>query len=246
VTSPVLGGDDFAAADRPGDPRDTRRHDVGTTAYPAYGGSIDGMYLLFGVLAFANEIYALGDDLNDDGQRDEHEQLRFNDEELDGYAFKEWTPFDHPQLGPVEIGGWRKFGQNNPHPSLLHREVERNVAMALVQARHMPALALGEPIVEDLGGQVYRVTVTALNEGFQPTELAIRVEQRRAVPVRAALEGDGLTVLSGDARQELGVLPGFGSAEVSWVVRGEAGATVRVHAWHPKAGRATVEARLGG
>lgn len=245
VTSPMLSGEndgEYAAHDPAAS--DPRARAAGTTAYPAYGGSIDGMYMLFGVLAFANEIYPLGEDENGDGQRDEHEQLRFNDEELDGYAFKEWAPFDHPQLGPVEIGGWRKFGQNNPHPSLLPREVERNVAMVLMQARHMPVLELDAPAVEDLGGGLYRVTATVRNRGFQPTELALRVQQGRAIGVRVELTG--AEVPSADAVRDLGVLGGFASDEVRWVVRARAGSAVRVRAWHPKAGRAEAEVRLGG
>ncbi|MDH3223949.1 MAG: M14 family metallopeptidase, partial [Gemmatimonadota bacterium] len=116
VTSPSIAGNEFALSPPPSD---DRREEVGTSAYPAYGGSIDGMYLLFGVLSFANEIYAMGEDLNDDGNRDNIEQLQYNDEAMDGYAFKEWATYDHPQLGPVEIGGWRKFGHNNPPPEEL-------------------------------------------------------------------------------------------------------------------------------
>ena len=33
----------------------------------AYGGFIDGMYLLFGVLSFANEIYTFGEDADGNG-----------------------------------------------------------------------------------------------------------------------------------------------------------------------------------
>jgi hypothetical protein len=239
VTSPSLTGQDFASAPRSAD---ERRAVVGTTAYPAYGGSIDGMYLLFGVLAFANEIYAMGEDLDDDGDRDDIEQLRYNDEHMNGYAFKEWEELDHPQLGPVEIGGWRKFGHNNPPPADLPREVERNVAFALLQATHMPRLVLGDPDVEDLGEGVYRVTVTVENHGFQPTELAIRERQGRAVPVRVGIEG--VEVLSEDDARELGVVEGYGSAEASWIVRGSGRAGFTVRAWHPKAGSARAEGRL--
>ena len=239
VTTPSDADQEFALAPPS---HDDRRDAVGTTAYPAYGGSIDGMYLLFGVLSFANEIYAMGEDLNDDGRRDDIEQLQYNDRQMDGYAFKDWAPFDHPQLGPVEIGGWRKFGHNNPPPNELQREVERNTAFALLQATHMPQLALGSPEVEDLGDGVYRVTVSVENRGYQPTELAIRVRQNRAVPVRAIIEG--VEVLSEAATVDLGVVGGYGAAEASWTVRGSGGAGFTLRAWHPKAGTAQAEGRL--
>ncbi len=208
---------------------------AGVSAYPAYGGSIDAMYMLFGALAFANEIYVLGEDYDGDGRIEPAEQLRYNDEVLDGYAFQPWTPFDHPQLGPVEIGGWRKFGQNNPRPDELPEEVRRNVEFALMQAELMPRLALGGIEVEDLSDGVYRVTAHVQNTGYQPTELAIRVEQDRAVPVRVSI--DGVEVLSSETRQDLGVLAGHSDAEVAWVVRGLVESSFTIEAWHPKSGR---------
>ena len=33
--------------------------------------------------------------------------LKWNDEALNGEGFKPWKEFDHPQLGKVEIGGWK-------------------------------------------------------------------------------------------------------------------------------------------
>jgi hypothetical protein len=101
-------------------------------AYPAYGGSIDGLYLLFGVLAFANEIYQMAPDRDGDGRVDAAEQLSYDDEEMDGATFKEWAAFEHPQLGAVEIGGWRKFGQNNPVGDRIAEEVRRNVDFVMI------------------------------------------------------------------------------------------------------------------
>ena len=111
-------------------------------AYAAYGGALDGLYELFGVLAFANEIYRFGEDLDNDGRVSQSEQLKYDDEQMDSKVFKAWTPFDHPQLGKVEIGGWKKFGQNNPLPPYLEDEIERNVEFMLMQARALPLLSI--------------------------------------------------------------------------------------------------------
>ena len=225
---------------------EVRGFPVAEDAYPAYGGSIDGLYSLFGVLAFANEIYQLGDDTDGDGRISDVERMQANDADMGGRAFKAWTSFDHPQLGPVEIGGWRKFGHNNPLGGRIQDEVDRNVRFALLQAEMMPLLELKALELEDLGDNVVRVTATVSNAGYQPTELQIRTEAGRAVPVRAHIELVGLAeLLSEDDIVDLGVLAGHGEAEVSWLVRGD-GAEVVVEAYHPKAGRASDRARLGG
>ncbi|MDX1644544.1 MAG: hypothetical protein R3244_09335, partial [Thermoanaerobaculia bacterium] len=173
-----------------------------------------------------------------DGRIEQHEALAWDDEHQDGRGFKEWEPFEHPQLGTVEIGGWRKFGQNNPLPEDLPREVERNVDFVLMQAAHTPQLEIAEATLTALGGGVHRLEVEVGNLGFAPTELAIRRQLGRAVPVRVAVGGEGVEVLSSEAEIDLGTLVGHDTAEAEWVLRAASGATVRIEASHPKAGRA--------
>jgi hypothetical protein len=212
--------------------------------YAAYGGSIDALYELFGVVAFANEIYQLGEDDDGDGRVEDHERLHANDVAMDGRAWKPWTPFDHPQLGRVEIGGWRKFGYNNPLPPRLAEEVRVNVEFALMQAESTQDLEITAVAVESLGGDVHRVKATVENVGFAPTELAIRTRRGAAVPVRAAVRGERIEVLSDPAELELGQLAGHSRREADWLVRGPAGATLEVEARHPKAGVARRSAVL--
>lgn len=205
--------------------------------YAAYGGSIDALYQIFGALAFANEIYQMGEDDDGDGRIEDHERLRFDDESMGGAVFKEWALFEHPQLGEVEIGGWRKFGANNPLVDDLDREVQRNVEFVLMQARNTPELAVAEIESTPLGEGVFRVEATIANRGFSPTELAVRVNSGRAVPVRAEIGGDGVEVLSSESRVELGVIGGNSDAEVEWIVRARSGSKATVETWHPKGGR---------
>ena len=144
------------------------------------------MYELFCILAFANEIYQFGTDLDNDGRVSASEQLKYDDK-MNSDVFKAWTPFDHPDLGRVEIGGWKKFGQNNPLPPHLQDEVDRNVDFMLMQARAIPLLSISDIKQEYLGKDIYRLTATISNTGFQPTELAIRFATKKAVPVRTYL-----------------------------------------------------------
>jgi hypothetical protein len=217
----------------------------GGNAYPAYGGSIDGYYMLFGVLAFANEIYQMGPDTDGDGQVDSFEQLQFDDDSLGGAAFKEWEAVEHPQLGPVEIGGWRKFGQNNPLGPRIAEEVDRNLRFALMQAEHTPLLVVDTVEVEDLGGGIHRITATVRNSGTQPTELAIRRQQDRAVPVRVRLATTGaVEILSNPEMVDVGILIGHAQRDAEWLVRMSGDATVTVVATHPKAGVARAAVRF--
>ena len=213
--------------------------------YAAYGGSIDGMYQLFGVLAFANEIYTFGEDSDGDGEISTLERLRYQDEHMNGDVFKPWTPFDHPTLGEVEIGGWRKFGQNNPLAGDLAREVERNVDFMLLQAESMPSLEIDAIEQTDLGGDVYRIELTVANIGFQPTELAVRRQSGLAEPVKAWLKDTDVELLSGKEQEDLGHLDGHSTGKKTWLVRGNISTSIRVVIGHPKGGRAQETIYLG-
>eukprot|EP01051_Picozoa_sp_SAG22_P010474 SAG22_NODE_946_length_6371_cov_12.683833_2_plen_211_part_00 len=96
--------------------------------------------------------------------------LHWCDETLPaGSYFQEWTAFDHPQLGPIEIGGWKyKYIWQNPPPQLLEAEIAKNTDFALTLARCLPrpkaALA-----VEPLGGGYSKVKLHLLNTGWLPT-----------------------------------------------------------------------------
>tara|TARA_A100001037_G_scaffold191235_1_gene171085 strand:- start:296 stop:1138 length:843 start_codon:yes stop_codon:yes gene_type:complete len=220
-------------------------HDDINDNYAAYGGSLDGMYELFGIMAFANEIYRFGDDLNEDGRVSQSEQLIYNDKTMKGRVFKEWKSFDHPTLGKVEIGGWKKFGQNNPLPEFLPREVDRNVDFMLMQARAMPLLEISDVEQTYLNNDNYRLTVTISNTGFQPTELAIRKNNNRAVPVRVNLStANNVTILDEKQEKDAGHISGNGEAEVTWLIQGPRGGSVTINAYHPKGGRTVQTLKL--
>ena len=55
-----------------------------------------------------------------------------------------WTPFEHPQLGPVEIGGWKRmFTFRNPPPARYLEEMARsNCRFTLRHAACAPRLRL--------------------------------------------------------------------------------------------------------
>jgi len=215
-------------------------------AYAAYGGSLDGMYELFGILAFANEIYRFGEDLDNDGRVSQSEQLQYNDKKMNGNVFQSWEEFDHPTLGKVEIGGWKKFGHNNPLPPELPLEIERNVNFILMQARATPILVITNVEQTVVEKNIYRLKTTISNKGFQPIELAIREKNGRATPVHAKIIGSKqVTLLDEKKERMLGNIMGNSEIEIDWLVQGPKGASVTLESYHPKGGRTNLKVRLG-
>src|SRR5699024_3483324 len=81
------------------------------------------------------------------------QMLRWSDEKLLGRGYIDWFAFDHPQLGPVELGGWdHLYAFRNPPPEFLEAEVGPLADWALWQAALTPRLALLKSVVEKLDG----------------------------------------------------------------------------------------------
>lgn len=189
----------------------------------------------------------------DDVVADERRLLAWNDRELEGKGFVNWQPFDHPQLGPVEIGGWRsKYPmQNPPEGPLLVEEATKAADFVIQHALTTPLLTVAATAAP-LGAGLYKVTARVTNTGALPTNVTHQaVAMKAAKPVEVTL--DGAAVLSGSARQEVGHLEGWATtggrpakneAFAEWVVRAEAGATLTVTAYTARAGKAVATLTL--
>lgn len=162
--------------------------------------------------------------------------------------FVPWYPFDHPQLGRVELGGWNEMCTwDNPPLGRLAAEVEGHADFAVVQALAAPGIDVLHTRVAALGADAWRVEVGVGNTGWLPTYVSQHAKNEHLVlPLVATLSG--ATVVGGPARVELGQLEGrmqlglpsgAGSPDralASWVVQAAAGTDVTVEVSHPRAG----------
>ena len=113
-----------------------------------------------------------------------------------GDQYVEWKPFDHPQFGKVEMGGWKKT-QGRVPPRFMNEELcHRNMAFSLHQADEMPQMKAGESTVEAIGGGVHRVRVDFSNPRLTPTILAKAAQNQVVRPDLLLVEGPGIEVLS--------------------------------------------------
>jgi murein tripeptide amidase MpaA len=187
--------------------------------------------------------------------------LRWNDEVLGGSGFVDWYPFEHPQLGAVELGGWDFFRTwTNAPPALMAAEVAPHSEWAVAHALASPRLEVRsvdvDPVGGSDGGDVWRVRVVVENTGWMPTNVTRRALDRkavRAVEVEIVLP-DGVELASGRTRTEVGQLAGHSRArqmlamfdggfdptddraKVEWVVHAPAGTELEVVARHARAG----------
>jgi hypothetical protein len=182
-----------------------------------YGTLISWGYWDFGVIGFVPEYWGgFGSDYDGNGSVTEAERFRWNEEVMGGDGFAEWSEYQHPQLGTVEVGGWRpRFTRRNPPPQLLKSESEKYVPWMLWLAEISPRIVLRGLDVTPLGdGGVVRLSLVVENEGYLPTNITQRaLDVEVAVPVRAIIETSGAELVTGSARTDLGHLLGSRDAQ---------------------------------
>ena len=182
--------------------------------------------------------------------------LNWLEENGDAEPYVAWYPFEHPQLGEVEVGGYdQMYTWRNPPPSLMGEEAEKNTAYALALADMLPRLSLGTLEVQQLSDSGdFRIRLVVENSGFMPTYTSDQGRSRQAArPVRAELVlPETVRILSGQEKTELGHLQGRSSrlsvsslyaasptdnrAWTEWVLRGAPGQVVEVHVLSDRAG----------
>lgn len=173
-------------------------------------------------------------------EADELQILQWNDRELGGSGFINWYAFLHPQLGPVELGGWNtKYVRQNPPGHLLEEEIRGSARYTIKHAAASPLLQIEKLATETLPDGLKRLQLVVVNGGYiatNITEMALRLKVAKPVEARIEL-GDGLSLLGGKAKTELGHIPGFGKKQANWVVSGSGQAMITV--WSEKGGVVT-------
>jgi murein tripeptide amidase MpaA len=140
---------------------------------------------------------------------DDLKLLAWSDRELGGAGHVDWYPFDHPQLGRVELGGWNKLATfRNPPAKYLRREVERFPKWLTWQALVLPRLEILRADVTRLGEDTWRLRLAVQNSGFLPSYVTKRALERKVVRgvVYEIVLPEGAALVGGKARVEGGQL----------------------------------------
>jgi murein tripeptide amidase MpaA len=149
--------------------------------------------------------------------------LRFFDQECPGEAYVDWYAFNHPQLGPLEIGGWDILNSfHNPPLHLLEKEIAPFPEWFVYQALMSAKLELVEASANRLGDNTYLIRLVVENGGYLSTagsEMATENGVSREVVAEIELP-ENAKLLRGKTWQEVGHLPGRVSMMASPVFMG--------------------------
>jgi hypothetical protein len=146
----------------------------------------------------------------------------WNDKSVGGRAFVPFHPFDHPSLGPVEIGGWLPGVRVNAPPGRLGPIADAQFRFLEHLAAQLPRLEVAEPAVTSKGNGLFEIAAVVSNRGVWPTALAQGRKTREARPIVVRLRAPGARLLAGRPLVKIDFLEGGGSQEVRWLVQAPA------------------------
>jgi Zinc carboxypeptidase len=185
-----------------------------------HGSLKDWVYEEMGIICFSTELWdieiAAGVEKKgyyNLGPRDADTQQKLFDfviAHVGEQGFRDWKAFDHPQLGPVEVGGMVYiWSYRNPPGKMLEKVCHDNVMFNLRHAAAAPRVAVDSVTVEPLGAGLHKVTAVVSNHGYLPTNLSdVAIQNKVARPVLARIETAGASVVMNPAEVDLGHLAG--------------------------------------
>ncbi|MEO8384642.1 MAG: M14 family metallopeptidase [Betaproteobacteria bacterium] len=127
--------------------------------------------------------------------------------------FQPWRKFDHPQLGPVELGGFdMRVGISNPPYEKLDEVCRQHSATTLRVASLLPSISLDVTAMESIAPGVTRVELRVSNAGYLGSHgISSAKKLAHVEPLRLTADGDGVTLATqADAVTQLGHLDGWG------------------------------------
>jgi len=152
--------------------------------------------------------------------------LAFSDKELQGKGYVNWTPYKHPTLGDVELGGMVPFADTTPPASMVKTLLDGQVPWVLKLAEKLPRLSILKSDVQPKGAGIYAVTVWVENAGYLPFPTAMGKKNLHVPPAVVTLATKdnlkGVTFLSGKKRTTINAIDGGRSVKLEWLVQAPA------------------------
>ena len=139
----------------------------------------------------------------------------------EAWRFKAWTPFEHPELGTVEIGGFTPLALTEPPAEARPALADMSLAWFVTLAEEFPRLEIARFERKRLGQGVWRVELVLENTGRMPlmTWSARRTRTLRPARVQLVLPPQA-TLLAGQVQHLVSDLgPIDGRFEATWLVQ---------------------------
>ncbi len=179
--------------------------------YEVHGGFVTWAYEGLGIFTFTNELWSSAQYMGKKTERGfrrgggRKERYDFADHLDFGQTFTEFTEYEHPKYGTVEIGGWNQYSSRVPPTFMLEEICHRNTAFTLYHADQMPLLTFADARATSIGENLWQVDVEIRNDRLIPTVSGRSAEKKigaRDFAVLSTLGGGDATVIASGVRSD--------------------------------------------
>ena len=171
--------------------------------------------------------------------------LDYSTDKRNGEGFVEWTDFDHPQLGKVQIGGFVPYFRTNPPAEELDALAAKQADFILDLLSKMPDVSLTTPQVTKLASGLYEVKIALVNDGFLPAGTRMAIRNRRALPFVVRVDLPEEQIVSGQRIAKVWSLAGSGGRnDYRWIIRADDNSTIKITLFSAKYGSSETSVAL--
>ncbi|MFK7759986.1 MAG: M14 family metallopeptidase [Phycisphaerales bacterium] len=163
----------------------------------------------------------------------------FENNDIDG--FTDWTPYQHPTLGEVHIGGFHPLSKINPPASQLDNltDVFAEFVSKLIDAR--PQVNIIGPEITELSDGLYEVRIAMANDGMMPTSTAFSQARRTVKPVVIRISSPVDHIVTGQRVHKVWGISAHGQrTEHRWIIRTKDLSSEKIEIIDPRFGNHTL------
>jgi hypothetical protein len=171
--------------------------------------------------------------------------LNYIDNENGGNGFVNWSIYNHPTLGEVEIGGYTPFLTTTPPDSDIERLCSTQLSWLLKLSEDIPDIKFLDEKITAMGAGVYKVEITIENRSPLSYPIAIGERNREPAPIVIILEAD-MEMLQGKKRTPLGTIGGNQVKKLTWIVKAAKSAKIKASMESKGTGTDVKQILIGG
>ncbi len=162
---------------------------------------------------------------------DDAKRLRWIDAtQGESARFVPWKPFDHPELGAVEIGGFAPFATIEPPESERARIAAVELEFLVSLGDLLPRVKVAKCTAKEVSAGLWKIEATITNDSFLPYASAAGRRAETVRPVRVTLRAPKNVQLLAGTRQQLvqNIESSGGRKELTWLVLGGPPSTLSI------------------
>ena len=164
-----------------------------------WGVYVDWVYFRLGIFSMIHE-FGISPGVTDifPSSGKQTERIRWSDENMGGKLFVDWTPYDHPQLGKIEIGGFLDKIYDSKYKTYTNVQclpgpkweqlLDNHTKWHLYLMGQSPLVRITDAKATPLEGGYFKVNAHVQNVGFLPTNVTEQsIESGIARTVKASI-----------------------------------------------------------